>query len=144
MKFTKREVVQSEGSSLFLKLKDGDSITGIFRGENHEFHVKWENGKSHLTNEHDQEGKPRFRLNFITKEDKRLVAKIWEFSVVVYNQLADLNEEYPLETTKVKITRRGSGTDTVYSILPLLKEPLTPAQIKEIESVSLNMLEHKQ
>lgn len=144
MKFTKREVQSGEkGSNLFLKLADGQSVTGVLRGENYEFYNKWINGKSQLTTADDPEGKSRFRANFVTVEDGRLTAKIWEFPLTVYNQLADIAEEYDLEKTKIKITRRGTGTDTVYMILPLLKEPISAKAIKEIEAVKLNILEHK-
>lgn len=144
MKFTKREISSSEnGNGVFLKLKDGESVTGVFRGEVYEFRSKWENGKSKLVDEKDPEGKTRFRLNFVMREGDKFVPKIWEFGVSVYNQLADINEEYDLTQTKVKLTRRGTGTDTTYSILPLLKEPIPPKVMKEIEDVILNVLEHK-
>lgn len=144
MKFTKREVMQSEGNSLFLKLKDGESTTGVFRGEIYEFYSRWEGNRSRITTPDDPEAKTRFRANFVTKEDGRFLAKIWEFGIVTYNQLADLNEEYPLEDTKVKITRRGTGTDTIYNILPLLKEPIAAKDMKTIQGTPLNILEHKE
>ena len=143
MIFTKREVVQSEGSSLFLKLKDGESATGVFRGEIFEFYSKWVGNRSQVTNALDQEGKARFRLNFVMKDGGRFTAKIWEFGVAVYNQLGEINEEYPLEETKVKITRRGTSTETTYTILPLLKDKISDAAKKEIELTPLNILEHK-
>jgi hypothetical protein len=139
MKMDKRE---SEGSGKFLKIKDGESVTGLFRGNVYEFHSKWDNGKNILTS--PEEGRPRFRLNFIVKEDGALKAKIWEFPLAVYNQLFSINEEYPLETTKIKITRQGTGTDTSYMIIPLLKEPVGPQAAEEIEGVPLCILEHKE
>lgn len=143
MRFTKREIPSGDGSGgLFLKLKDGESVVGVFRGEVYEFYSKWENNKSVLTTADDPDGKSRFRLNFVVKEDK-FTAKIWEFGLTIYNQLADINEEYPLQSTKVKITRRGTGTDTIYMILPMLKEPIPAQAMKEIESLPLNILEHK-
>lgn len=144
MQFTKREIVQSEGSNLFLKLKDGESVAGVFRGEIHEFYSKWDGNRSHLSTPLDQEAKCRFRLNFVTKEGAKFVAKIWEFGLVVYNQLADIDAEYPLEETKVKITRRGMKTDTTYMILPLMKEKIDPKTMTAILSVPLNVLEHKE
>lgn len=145
MKFSKRVQMSPEGrgSNLFLKIKDGESVIGVFRGEPLEFYSKWIGGKSQIALPDDPEAKKRYRLNFITKEDGKFVPKIWEFGVFIYNQLADINDEYPLEKTKVKITRHGTGTDTTYMILPLLKEPLPPKILKEIESIHLNILEHK-
>lgn len=146
MKLPKKDMPtqESSGSSLFLRLKDGESVTGICRGEAYEFRQKWMNGKSTLVDESDPEGKLRFRLNFVTPEDGKLTAKIFEFGLVVYGQLSEINDEYPLEKTKIKITRRGTGTDTIYMILPILKEPISPKLMKDIEAVPLNILEHKQ
>jgi hypothetical protein len=56
--------------------------------------------------------------------------------------LATLSEDYDLEKTAVKITRRGTGTDTVYIILPAKDQP-TPVQLKNIEAMDLNALEFK-
>lgn len=146
MKLPKRDQSIHEGSNsnLFLKLKDGESITGVARGDCYEFFQVWAGNKSKVVGPDDPEGKSRFRLNFVTLEDGAFVAKIWEFPTAVYDQISELNEEYPLEKTKIKIKRNGTGTDTVYMILPLLKEPIPAKTIKEIEAVPLNMLEHKQ
>lgn len=143
MKFTKRDQGAAAGSDKYLKLKDGESINGIFRGEIFEHFVKWEAGKSIDVGPDDPGAKIRFKLNFVTMIDGAFKAKIWDFPQAVYNQLGDLHEEYPLETTKLKISRRGTGTDTVYSILPLLKEPIPPSIMKQIEAVPLNMLDTK-
>lgn len=145
MKFTKREMPSGNGNGggLFLKFKDGESKNGVLRGEVYEYHQKWDGGKSHVVTAADPEGKSRFRLNFIVQEDGKLQAKIFEFGLTVYNQLADIAEEYDLDKIKVKITRRGTGTDTTWMVLPLLKEPLSPKVFKEIEAVNLNILEHK-
>lgn len=141
MKFTKINQQSHGGPNKFISLKDGDSVNGIFRGEIHSFYHKWVNGKGAQAN-HDEPGaKIRFKANFVTMEDGKLVAKIFEFPQTVYNLLADVNEEYPLETTKVKLSRRGTGTDTTYSVLPLAKEPISPAMLRSIEEVSLNILD---
>lgn len=145
MKFTKREMPtgNGNGAGIFMKFKDGESKNGVFRGEIYEFRQKWENGRSLLVATDDPEGKDRFRLNFVVFEDGQFKAKIFEFGLTVYNQLADIADEYDLETTKVKITRRGTGTDTTWTIMPLLKEPLSPATLGEIEAVPMNILEHR-
>lgn len=145
MKFTKREMPsKGDGNGgLFLKFKDGESKTVVLRGENYEFRQKWENGKSVLVDESDREGKSRFRVNAIVFEDGKFQAKILEFGLMLYNQLAEIADEYDITTIKIKITRRGTGTDTTYNALPLLKEPLSPKQMKEIEAVDLNVLEHR-
>lgn len=122
----------------YLKLKDGESVVGIFRGETYSFRIKWENGKSSHVLDPNPANHNRWKLNFVMKEGNAFVAKLWEFGVTVYDQLAEINSEYDLDKTKVKISRRGTGTDTQYSILPLLKEPIPPQIMKEIESTKLN------
>lgn len=145
MKFTRRETLGSGQGDLFLKFKDGESKVGILRGEVYEFYQVWANGKSSLVDKDAAGAKPRFRLNFLTKEagEQTMAAKIFEFGIPVYSQLADINEEYDLSQTTVKITRKGIGLDTVYSILPLLKQTPTAAQLKTIAAIPLKILDHK-
>ncbi len=144
MNFQKREIPKSDsGGGTFFKLKDGESVNGICRGEIYEFFRKWEGGKSHLVDNSDPKAQSAFRINIIVQEGHVFKAKTWEFGLTIYNQLADINDEYPLSSTKIKVTRRGTGTDTIYAILPLLKEPIPPLALKEINAVPLNMLQHK-
>lgn len=144
MKFTKREIPSGDGKGgLFLKFKDGESKVGVFRGELYEYFQVWENGKSQVVSEEHPGAKSRFRLNFVTKEDGEMKVRIFEFGLTVYNMLADLSEEYDLEQTAVKITRRGVGTDTTYMVIPSKIQP-TAVQLKEISSLPLNILEHKE
>lgn len=143
MKFNKTTQQEHSGPKKYVALKDGDSINGVFRGEIYSFYHLWENGKGRLASPDEPKAKIRFKANFVTMEDGKLVAKIFEFPQTVYNLLADVNEEYPLETTKVKISRRGTGTDTTYNILPLAKEPISPTMMSSIEAIPLNILDDK-
>ena len=143
MRFQKRDD-PSEGGGKFLKLKDGQYTTGVLRGEIYEFYSKWDNGKSHLTDPLDPEGRVRFRANLVVREEKSFQAKIWEFPLAIYNNLAALQEAYDdLENIKIRIIRNGTGTDTTYTILPMLKEPISQADLLEIKTTPLNILEHK-
>lgn len=145
MKFNKRDAPSGDSqSSLFVRLKDGESIVGVPRGEVYEFFQVWEGGKSQVVSEDHPNAKSRFRVNLVVHEDGEFKARIWEFGLVIYNQLADIASEYDITQTKLKITRRGTGTDTVYMILPILKEPINAKALKAIEAVPLNILEHKQ
>lgn len=141
MKFNLNPEVGSSGSTTFLKLKDKDVVQGIFRGDVHEFYSKWENGKSTVCS--PEEGRFRFRINFITKENGTLTAKIWEGGAVVYNQLKDLNDLYPLETTMVTIKRNGADMGTTYTILPQ-KETVGPVLENTLKSVTLHDLTPKE
>ncbi len=143
MKFNQKAEVVQGGSNKFLKIEDGKSVNGIFRGDIHTFYNKWVNGKGQIAHADEPGAKPRFKLNFVTYENGAFVAKIFEFPQTVYNQLADIHEIYPLDKTKVKISRRGTGTDTVYMILPLLNEAPSPSVMANIEAVALNVLDDK-
>lgn len=145
MKFIKRDLPpkSNDGPSLLMKFKDGESKTGVLRGEVYEFHQYWENGKSHIVGKDDPRAKSRFRLNFVTKEDGGLKSKIFEFGINVYNQLAGIAEDYEMDKTAIKITRHGTGTDTIYVIIPAKEQP-SVAGLKQISEVPLNILNHKE
>lgn len=142
MKFQKRTVQSGSGdSAFFFKLKDGEAKSGVLRGEIFEFYIKWINNKSVQTTIADPQAKSRFKVNLVVYEEGAFKAKIWEFGVLVYNKIADIAEEYDVTKTKIKISRQGTGTDTEYHLLPLLKEPLTPSVLSQIEAVKLNILD---
>lgn len=134
-------------SSNFLKIADGESVTGVFMGDEYCFYIKWVGGKSVLTEKNDPEGKQRLRNNFITteKNSNEPVVKIWEFSPTVYKKLEEISKEYPLDETKIKITRRGTGTNTEYELTALAgrHHDLKPEQIKVLKQIPLLKLEKK-
>lgn len=145
MKFTKRELPKHEGngSSNYLKVEDGKSIQGVFRGEVHEFYQSWPQGGQKMIFDVPTAGaSARFKINFVCQDDGKLQAKVWEFGVSVYNQLAELSENFDLEKTKVKITRRGTGKNTQWMIIPL--GPAEAKGLKLIEAVPLNVLNGQQ
>ncbi len=141
-KFDKQEKGH-DGPSVFLRLKDGESVNGVFVGELYEFYIKWNNGKSQIVPQQDPEGKRRYRCNIVVPEGTGLVCKVWEFGPMICEQLSDINEVYALGETKIRIVRKGTGTDTVYMLLPLLKEPLNAQQKQAIANVQLNVLNPK-
>lgn len=132
-----KDLPETGGSKWYLKLKDKESVAGVFRGNPHEFYVVWENGKSNVVDESNPDGKFRFRINFVVKEGDNYAPKIFENSRTVYEMLKELSKEYDLETTVIKITRSGSGTDTTYSLLPLLKQALTPEATAHLAGLQL-------
>lgn len=140
----RKDLPETGGSKNFLKLKDKESVTGIFMGDLYEFFVIWENGKSQVVPEGTPNAKFRFRVNFVMKENGVYVPKIIEQGLTFYRDLAAINEEYPLETIVVKVTRNGTGTDTTYNLLPLLKQEITKEARDHLKTLELLPLEHSQ
>lgn len=131
MIFEKQQI--SEGAGKYVKLADGEAKTLILRGEIHAFVKAWPNGKS---------GR-RYSVNAALMVEGTLQMKIWEFGPLVYNKLAEINEEYPIETIKIKVKRTGVELNTEYNILPLLKEAdrITPQLEKAITGLEMNVLD---
>jgi hypothetical protein len=145
MKFRDNLPEQGSGSKNFLKLKDRESVTGVFCGDIREFFGIWENSKMTEVPEGTPKAGFRFRVNFVVKEGSNYIPKIFENGVSVYRQLAELNEEYPLEETVVKITRNGTGTDTTYSILPMPPKMQMTKEAKEyLKKLELLPLESRE
>ena len=144
MKFQKRAPVGSgDGSKTYLKIRPGESIKLILAGDEHCFRIKWHNGKSSPADDNDPEGKFRFKVNVIVKEDGKYVAKVWEQGSIVYNGLMDINEDYKLNKTVLKVTRSGTGTDTTYSLIPM-PGGIDEATLSYIRDVKLHNLTGKQ
>lgn len=146
MKF--RESVGGDSKD-FLKLKDGESATGVLVGDPFELKNHWTGSKSERCTqdencEHCNAGKKptfRFRLNFIVKEGENYVAKILEQGWKTYEALRELNVEYALEKHLIKISRKGSGlNDTVYSVIPVKDGSLSEAKLETISKVKLHDL----
>lgn len=145
-----RDKQDGGGKAAFVKLADGESIKGVFRGDPVHFKQHFVNNTGALcpglaTCEHCKAGlKPafRFRLNFVTNENGAYVAKIFEQGWIVYESLGSLHEEYDLQKTVVKITRKGEKQNTSYTIIPL-PNGLTDEQAAKIAAVPLQRLEKK-
>lgn len=152
MKF--KEDLSGSGSGLpFLKMKSGQSIEGVFRGDPYDFKVHWTDNHSVLCVgydkcEHCKKGdKPRFRfrLNFIMKENGINVAKVFEQGWETYQILRALHQgDYNLERHIMKVTRTGDGKDTKYTVLPKPNGLLNEAAEIAISKVQLHLLTHEQ
>lgn len=134
----------------FLKIADGKSVKGVFRGGTRSFYVHWLNNRTVPCtgdDEHCKAGKNqtyRFVINFVVNEGGTFVPKLWEQGATVYQQLKQLNKDYPLESAIMKITRVGTGTDTSYSILPDPNWKIPPGLEARLAKVKLQPLEEKQ
>ena len=144
MKFDQETPQKGEGSGLFIRLKDKESVIGLFQGEPRVFYARW-NGKTYEECPRSEAGAGfRFKVNLLVNEGPgKWVAKIFEQGATVYETLKGVNAEYPLEETVIKITRSGSTKDdTSYSILPTKSQP-TDEQMAAMKKIELNPLESK-
>lgn len=148
MEFTKTPP-KSDGG-LFVKLKDKESVRGVFRGQPHEFFTHWlGNNKSEVCTENEDcvhcnnnvRRTFRFRLNFVVKEDDLFRMKIFEQGGTVYELLKELNVDYDLENYTVKITRNGAGKETTYTVLPLPKGEVSKESAEIFSKLPLNNLD---
>jgi len=141
----------------FISLKnDGDSIKGVFRGEPHLFRQHWTNtpqgkrsvdcvGVECAVCKTGDKSKFKFRCNFVTLENGAYVAKIYEGGKTIYDSLADIAKEYgpdKMSGVLLKITRKGQGMDTSYSVVvaPPSAQP-NSVELDAIAAVGLNGLE---
>lgn len=139
-------------SKNYLRLKDKDSVKGLFVGEPYEFRKHWVGNKTAACSEdtlcaHCAAGLKSsfgFRVNFLIKENETYVSKVFEQSWTTYEAMRNLNQEYDLEKHLVKISRSGSGpTDTAYSIIPVPNGLVTPELAKKLMLVPLQDIKHK-
>ena len=146
MKFSK---ISDSDNGDIIRLKDGDSVQGVLRGEPFEFYSHWGQDKTYRCVGRDvcdmckagNKAAFRFKLNMVTKDDGKLVVKVIENGFKLYKQLFDLNEGgWDLEKNFIKISRSGKGkNDTVYSAVPIPGgvPPDVLAKIMALETHSL-------
>lgn len=141
MKFPKRQN-GGDGPSNYLKIKDGESVTGILVGKPHVYYQVGFGPTAQVVG--PGEGKQRFRHNFIVREGDGYVAKVWEFGPKIYDTLAALEDSgWDLDKTLLTVSRTGSTKEnTKYTVTPNKKEPTAQA-LKEIAKLELNTLEPK-
>ena len=116
----------------FIKLKGGESVTGVLRGEPIEYEEPFKAGD-----------KPRFQfqLNIVVKENQALSAKILRGGWKLYEQLRHLAEAgWEMEKVYMKISRTGTTqNDTVYSATPS-PVPVPQATLDQVAQVKLHEL----
>lgn len=134
----------------FIKLEDGDSVTGVCAGDIYTFRQHW-NGKvstpcpeNNTCTSCDQGIKTqfKFRVNFITKDDTgNYTAKILEQGAKLLDGLEEINKEYELEKHAIKISRKGKGVnDTKYTVMPVKNGALTEEKLELFSKIDLHDL----
>lgn len=133
-----KKAKEQSGGDLFISLKDGDSIEGVFRGEPYVFYKKfkdptdkkeyeaWENGRSF-----------NFRINFLEIKDGTFTPRIFTGGARARDPLAAVKEEYGLNCV-FKIKRSGLNESTRYDIL--FKRALDDGQMRQINDFPLKHL----
>lgn len=123
-----------EGGKDYLRLKDGQVVFGVFRGDPLTFFSAFKDAKKY---DKWAEGRSfRFHINFVQiEEGDKLSIKVFQGGSRIAAQLSDVREEYGLDCL-YKIKRTGSGKDdTQYSIL--FQSKLTPEQLAKIKKLTL-------
>ena len=161
MLFTPRE--KGLGKENFLKLGDGEEVTGIFRGEIYRLKKHWSASRSiecigfgcpvcpaeAESNAKEKDEKKhrfamfRFRVNFVTTINGQWVAKIFEGGGELYDTLTNLDKKFDVTKTVVDISRQGMKQNTKYQITPRPDQPLTADIESMINSVRLHGLSTK-
>ena len=122
-----------EGGGFFIKLKNGESIEGLFRGEPYCFYQIFEDKKEY--SERVEGSSFKFKINFIIKEKGAYVPKILQQGVTLAKLVRKYTNECGMDTL-FKIEREGSGKDdTTYYLIP--KGPVLPESLKQINAVKL-------
>ncbi len=131
-----KKAKEEGGNSMFIRLKDGDSVEGVFRGQPHTFYQsfgdraeydKWAEGRSF-----------KFKINFVVNEAGHLNVKIFQGGATIRDAILDAKEEYGLDCI-YKIKRTGSTKeDTRYAVL--FKQKLTPEGIEAVNAMELKRL----
>lgn len=141
MQFPKRAASTSEGISAanYLKLSDGQSVTGVARGEIYKFYQRWpQGGQKEVFSVPTSGASLRYKINVVVPENGGFSAKVFEFGNKVYDQFAEIAENFEIENVKIKISRKGSGKSTDWFVLCL--GPVDSKALKSIAAVELNAL----
>lgn len=131
----------------FIKIQPGGSIDGLLRGKIYSFRSHFIEGggggdctgvgcpicKAHPANRTSF----KFRVNFISSENGKYVAKIWEAPGRAYDTLTALSTKVDFDKTPITIMKTGTGKDTNYTIIPNVHQPVTAAMEAEIVRVPL-------
>lgn len=142
-------------SQHLLKVEDGKSVIGTFRGDVHRYYEHWVNNRSALCTRNNgscqacqsedeaaRKARGRFRINFIMKDPTtgEPVAKILEGGKKLYEQLEAINKECPIDSVWVKISRSGTRQNTQWfvNVVPGEKGMLTSEQKSKVLGVELH------
>lgn len=129
-----KEKERRENAKPFVRLKDGQSVQGVFAGEPVQFYHKFSDKAFYR--DYVKGAGYRFRINFVTKDqDGKMVAKVFEGGRRIADAIMELKNEIGLEKVFL-IKRQGSEmNNTSYSLIP--KSDLTAEQKTALAAVTL-------
>lgn len=120
-------------SKTFLKVGDGNSVVGVFKGDPETFYRIYEDGKYKIVPKSDVNGKFTFQMNVIIRENEELVAKLFQGNWHNLEDLKALHKEYNLEETCIKISQTGERQSKRISFMPMIKQKPDQDEIKKIK-----------
>jgi len=123
---------RTERGGKFLTLGNGKSVIGVFRGEIGCFYQAFIGGKYVDVPSTDANGTFRFQINVIINENGELVPKIFQGNYFDFQALQELNEQFPLESTYMKISQTGERQSKRISFVPQTKAKPDENKIKHI------------
>lgn len=137
MNFGTPEKEPSAGKN-FLKIGDGKSVVGIFRGDIHTYYQVFENGRYRVVPSTDANGKFAFKVNFIVNENGSYVSKIFQGNYYDYQALRELNEEHDgLEKICVQVSQTGERQTKRLSFLVKTKQKPDEKKLATVEMYDL-------
>jgi len=131
-----KNVKSDSGKGIFINLKDGDSVEGVFMGEPRIFYKIFNDNTEY---EEKVEGSSfRFKVNFIEIGSGDPVAKVFEQGITVKDQVINAKEEYGIDCV-FKIKRTGSSKDnTKYFVT--FRRKLDDDELKYLQRIPLRSL----
>ena len=135
MKFEK---LNNKSKSLYLKIKDGEEVYGVFRGDPFEYYQSKDDFRSPVRYDKYADGlRYFFEINFVRIDQKTggksacILSKNTRFAKAMQEMIGEYGADYIY-----KIKRTGTiPAETTYNIFP--KAPLNPEQLAEINKMPL-------
>jgi hypothetical protein len=137
-----KKAKEESGSGLFVQLKDGEELVGVFVGEPRCYYYDFQSKREEA--EYFPGSQFKFKIPFVVKENGTFVAKIFNSGSDSRDQLVDLIEEHGQDCLyKIKgKSEYAKGLNRNY-IKPIIfyKGPVDPEMLAQAHAVKLPPLE---
>jgi hypothetical protein len=133
------EVRKETSGGLYLRLKDGEKALVVFAAPPVTFRTVWVDGGSELYDPAKHDGvRPSTRYAFAVftpvQGKQEYQAQVWEASGKTYDAISKARKKYGAKYL-YEIERKGSTTDTTYSVLP--ERELKEGEIKYLRGIDV-------